>query len=202
VKFIVFDMDGILLDTSRCHARAYADLWQRYRVEGPEYSLIAGRPTREVVEPYTRDVAEWVAFKQERAREYLRSDTVRFSDVQPCLEAIHAIGYGMGVATGASRRTAEMLLDGAGIAGFFRFVLTAEDVSRGKPHPEIYRRAAELAGMETVVAEDSAAGLQAAACAPTLVASIRSGLTIESPYFVGSFPTLVEFTEALGVEVG
>jgi HAD superfamily hydrolase (TIGR01509 family) len=201
VKFLVFDMDGVLVDTSGCHARAYGDLWRRYGVEGPEYASIAGRPTREVVEAYTRDVAEWTAFKQARAREYLSAEPVLFDDVRVSMEAIHRAGWGMGVATGASRATAEMLLARAGIGGFFQFVLAAEDVSRGKPDPEIYRRAADLAGAETIVIEDSAAGLQAAAAASSAVACVRTALRIESPFFLGSYPGLVEFTRAVGVEI-
>jgi len=201
VKFLVFDMDGVLVDTTSCHARAFDDLWRRYGIEGPEYAAIAGRPTREVVAPYTRDIAEWTEFKQQRAREYMRAEPVVFDDAAPCIRALHRAGFGMGVATGASRATAEMLLERAEIAGFFRFLLAAEDVIHGKPHPEVYRKAAERAEAKTIVVEDSAAGLQAAVAAASEVACVRSGLTCDSPLFLGSYPGLLGFTESLGVQV-
>jgi HAD superfamily hydrolase (TIGR01509 family) len=211
VKFLIFDMDGVLVDTCQCHARAYRDLWERCGVAGPAYGHIAGRPTVEVVAETTRTLAPsaqvlaaWVAFKQQRARAYLRTGPVVYDDVQPSLAAIHRAGIGMGVATGASRETAELLLHRAGIAGFFRFVLTAEDVRHGKPDPEVYRRAAELSGVaaeRAAVVEDSASGLEAAAAASTRVACVRTGLSISSPLFLGSFPGLVDLTRALGVEL-
>jgi HAD superfamily hydrolase (TIGR01509 family) len=110
----------------------------------------------------------------------------------------------MGVATGASRHTAELLLDRAGIASFFQFVLTAEDVSRGKPDPEVYRRSAELSGVSgdaVAVVEDSTSGLEAAAAAGACTACVRSGLSISSPLFLGSFPGLVDFARAIGVDI-
>ena len=201
MKFLVFDMDGVLVDSTPCHDRAYRDLWRHYGVAGPEYSAIAGRPTREVVAAYTADIDEWAAYKQQRARQYLITEPVMFADVLPCLEALHVSGVRMGVATGASRANAELLLDRAGIAGFFQFVLTAEDISRGKPDPEIYRRAAELAGQDTLVVEDSAAGLAAAAAASASVACVRTGLSHPSPFFLGSYPDLTTLTRTLGVEV-
>lgn len=202
MKFLVFDMDGVLVDTSGCHARAYNDLWKRFGIDGPEYAAIAGRPTREVVQAYTRDVLEWTAFKQKRAYEYLTAEHVVFDDVQPCLEAIHRAGFRMAVATGASRTTAKMLLDRAEIAVFFEFVLTAEDVNRGKPDPEVYTKASQIAAAKTLVVEDSASGLEAAVAASSDVACVRSGLSIESPLFWGTYPGLLEFTRTLGVQVG
>ena len=211
MKFLIFDMDGVLANTCECHAMAYRDLWARCGVGGPAYSDIAGRPTVEVVMEFTRrlapcphDLEEWVAFKQQRAREYLRTAPVAYDDVLPSLKAIHRACIGMGVATGASRTTAELLLNRAGIASFFEFLITAEDVSNGKPDPEIYRRATQLAGVpvgQAAVVEDSASGLKAATAASTRVACVRSGLSISSPLFLGSFEGLLDMTKAIGVEV-
>src|SRR5262245_2586318 len=105
-------MDGVLVDTCGCHARAYQGLWDRCGIASPPYAAIAGRPTTEVVAQYAGAVrsspgliAEWVAFKQQRAREYMRTGPVAYDDVLPTFEAIERAGIGMGVATGASRAT-------------------------------------------------------------------------------------------------
>ena len=211
MRFLIFDMDGVLVDTCRCHARAYNDLWERCGVAGPAYEAITGRPTLEVVREFTRALApsedalaEWVTFKQQRARRYLQSETVIYPDVAPSLAALHRDGIGMGVATGSSRETAEALLERAAIAHYFHFVLTAEDTSRGKPDPQIYRKALELSGVaseEAMIVEDSASGLEAAVAAAVPVACIRSGLHMASPLFLGSFAGLVDLTRAIGVEI-
>lgn len=204
-------MDGVLVDSSYSHHQAYMDLWQQCGLDGPDYNEIAGRPTHEVVSTCTqhlnptRSVLErWVTFKQERARHYLASEPVAFEDTLPCLRAIQRHGIGMAVATGASRVTAKMLLDRLAIEHFFKFVLAAEDVRNGKPHPEVYQTAVALAGAgpeQAVVAEDSASGLKAAVAASVLVASVRSTLSIDSPLFLGSYPDLLRFCTAIGVDV-
>jgi HAD superfamily hydrolase (TIGR01509 family) len=211
VKFLVFDMDGVLVQTSGCHERAFLDLWRQCGIQGPPYSAIAGQSTREVVRQYTRPLApspqaveEWIAFKQMRAREYIRTEPVVFDEVLPCLNACRRTGVGMAVATGASRSTTGILLQRAGIRDFFQFVLTSEDVRNGKPDPEIYQAAVARAGAapgETMVVEDSLSGLEAAAAASTYVACVRSGLSIRSPFFFGAYGNLVDLTRAVGIEV-
>lgn len=202
MNFVIFDMDGVLVDTSPCHARAFADLWQRYGVDGPAYASIAGRPTREVVAAYTAAIEEWTEFKQSRAREYIRTEPLAFPDVLPCLEALRRAGIGMGVATGASRENAYLTLSIAGIEPFFQYVLTADDIRHGKPHPEIYLRATGLAyPARSIVVEDSVAGLASAAAAGVPAACVRTGLNDASPLFWGSYSSLADFARSLGVEV-
>jgi len=202
VNFLIFDMDGVLVDSTACHARAFDDLWRRLGVDGPPYPEIAGQPTREVVARYTRDVAEWTAFKQQRAREYLAEGSFAYDDALPCLDAMRRAGIHMAVATGASKVTAEMLLERARLMPYLDFVLTADDVAAGKPDPEMYRRAVEQSGVApaaTAVVEDSRSGLEAAAAATVPVACVRTGLTLDSPLFLGSFAGLREFGAAVGV---
>ncbi len=69
------------------------------------------------------------------------------------------------VATSSRRSYAERLLGGHGLRAHFTFVLAAEDVERGKPDPEIYRKAVSRFGVPApavLVLEDSPAGLAAA----------------------------------------
>jgi sugar-phosphatase len=70
--------------------------------------------------------------------------------------------------SGAARADIELVLGAAGLAGLVATVVSAEDVSAGKPDPEGYLRAAAAVGVEAgeaVVVEDSEAGVQAAKAA-------------------------------------
>jgi HAD superfamily hydrolase (TIGR01509 family) len=80
-----------------------------------------------------------------------------------------------GVATSSARRYLETILQRFNLLERFHFTLTAEDVTHGKPHPEIYLKAAErlqVAPQEMLVLEDSHAGSLAAAKAGAVVISV------------------------------
>jgi HAD superfamily hydrolase (TIGR01509 family) len=204
---IVFDMDGVLVDSVGCHAEAYRALWARINEpNGPPYSAIAGVRTEQVVRevtaqrhPSEAQLAEWINFKQARARACLQG-LPAFPDVIPSLVKLQAAGSRFAVGTGASRGTTDLLLPQAGLARFFPVTVSADDVTRGKPEPETFLRAIELSKGEpghSLVVEDSAAGLEAGAASGAWTASVRSGATIQHPRFLGSYPDIARLADEL-----
>ena len=197
MKLVVFDLDGVLIDSNASHARAFQDLWARLGVNGPDYSTIAGMRTTEVVERVTagrpatdQERREWVEFKQARGRQYLSEGVGLFPDVPDALGRLRDAGHDLAIGTGASRQTALWAIESAGIRPFFGVVVTADDVRAGKPAPDVFLEAMRQAGgrpEETLVVEDSAAGLFAADAAGAWSAGVRSGVVIASPRFVGAF---------------
>jgi HAD superfamily hydrolase (TIGR01509 family) len=197
---VVFDMDGVLTDSSSGHARAYADLWALIGVTTPpEYREISGRPTEPVVREYTRplnpaeeDIRRWVEFKQVRAREYLGRPAA-FPDALPTISALAGEGFRMALGTSASRTTTEMLMSRAGLDRYFEVMVTGNDVARGKPAPDTFSEAISRAGGSpetSLVVEDSPAGLSAAVAAGAWALSVRTGETVEHPRFLGAHPDL------------
>jgi HAD superfamily hydrolase (TIGR01509 family) len=204
---IVFDMDGVLVDSVGCHAQAYRDLWARINEpNGPPYARIAGVRTVQVVRevtayrhPAEADITEWVNFKSNRARECLKG-LQAFPDMFSSLEKLQAAGSRFAVGTGASRATADLLLRQSGLDHFFPIVVTADDVTHGKPEPETFLLAITRAGgvpAQSLVVEDSEAGLVAGAAAGAFTASVRSGETIQGPRFLGTFPDVASLTAFL-----
>jgi len=199
-SLIIFDMDGVLADSSPCHARAYQDLWKEVGVEGPRYDSIMGRPTGEVIREITRDLAptteqeeQWIRFKQERARVYLQKETVTFPDTREVLEKLTASGTAIAVGTSASRETAELLLRQIGVLPLIPVLVTSDDVREGKPAPDTYLEALRRSGGDpdrTLVVEDSLSGLRAATAAGTWSAAVRNNLGFSGPRFLGNFPDL------------
>jgi HAD superfamily hydrolase (TIGR01509 family) len=206
-SLIVFDMDGVLTDSTGCHARAFADLWAEIGLERPPaYPDIAGRPTDSVVRQYTGSlhpdaaaVQRWVRFKQERARAYL-AGTGGFPDALPVVTALARAGYRLALGTGASRHTTSLLLSQAGLDPFFPVVITGEDVKRGKPAPDTFVQAIQQAGghpASSLVVEDSSAGLAAGLAAGAFAASVRTGEAMDHDRFIGTFADLTELLAAL-----
>jgi HAD superfamily hydrolase (TIGR01509 family) len=205
---MIFDMDGVLADTSRCHSKAYEDLWRKIQVKGPPYGSIAGRTTAEVIaqltlelNPSPAEMQEWVRFKQEQARKYLASEALIYDDTLLSLAALTQRRIQLALGTGASRETTEIILKRLKIFDFFTIIFTAADVESGKPSPEIYLRImteAEASRNRTLILEDSVVGLESAVAAEAFVASVRTGHQIDCPRFIGAFSDLRELTLAIG----
>ena len=130
VSRVIFDLDGVLTDSTPCHRRAFADLWTELGIDGPPYEEVAGRSTWAVVEEVTAPLSpseelirEWAARKQGRAIELLSTAEALFPDVLPVLDALRDLKVPMAVGTGASRRRTMDLLTGAGIRGYGNLVI-------------------------------------------------------------------------------
>src|SRR5262245_9533967 len=199
-ELFIFDLDGVLVNTTPSHARAYDDLWRKLGIEGPPYGQIAGRKTSEVVaeattemKPSEAQIREWVGFKKIRARQRILTDEIVYSDSLSSLTALTREKVTLALGTGASRETTDIVLRRLGLTGFFSIVVTAEDVTEGKPSPECYQNIiarAALSPGKTLVLEDSSAGLAAALAAEAYAASVRSGEKAQHPRFIGSFADL------------
>lgn len=206
-RLLVFDMDGVLVDTGGCHARAFAELWDRLGIEGPGYDEIAGRRTSDVIQefaaalhPSPSTLRAWTRWKQERARALLSSEPIRFHDSEDALRSLARAGLRMALGSGASRATVDAILGRFGWTGLFGPVVCAEDVERGKPAPDVYRLLLERSRVEpsdALVVEDSAAGIEAGLACGARVVSVRSGLRSPHPRFVASCADLAELARCL-----
>ncbi len=211
-RCLAFDLDGVLVDTSPCHAQAYAELWRDLGVEGPTYACLAGRRTRDVLAEVAAALAvsaeqldAWTHRKQERAREIVARAPIDFADSAPTLRALHAAGLRLALGTSASRTTADLVLRRFGWEAMLVPVIAAEDVQRGKPDPEVWETLLARAGVDpadALVVEDSGAGIAAGLGSGAYVACVRSGLGADHPRFVGSFADLATLAARLGVGQG
>jgi HAD superfamily hydrolase (TIGR01509 family) len=197
---VICDMDGVLVATSPCHEQAYSELWGQLGITGPEYETIAGRKTREVVAEYTaalspseEHILRWVARKQERARSLMEVVDLRFDDTIPFLNHVAARGVPLALGTSASKDTTQSVLECQGLTEYFGSVVTADDVMAGKPAPDIYSRIVDRTGTrsaEVLIIEDSMAGVEAALAAQAFAVSVRTGVMVEHPRFLGAFRDL------------
>jgi HAD superfamily hydrolase (TIGR01509 family) len=203
---LIFDLDGVLVNTIPSHARAYDDLWRKLGIEGPPYERITGRKTSEVVaevtagmKPSESQIREWVGFKQDRARRRILTEEIVYSDSL----ALAREGVKLALGTGASRETTDIVMRRLGLIGFFSIVVTAEDVTEGKPSPECYQNIiarAAISPRKTLIIEDSSSGLAAALAAEAYAASVRSGEKARHARFIGSFEDLT--TLLLNLRIG
>lgn len=210
IKGIVFDMDGVLVDTSPSHAAAYEKLWQSLSIDGPEYPVIAGRGTKEVVAEYAGHLSQEqldnaVSLKQEAALGILETADISYNDTREALSRLQSIGMPMLVATSASKASAELALKNANIKHFFSAVITAADVERAKPAPDLFVKGIEahdLLPKQVLILEDSYSGVLAALASGAFVVAVRDSAELDNTItkqtnFLGYFDDVADVVTAL-----
>ncbi len=183
IRAVVFDLDGLMFDTEalffRVTSRVLAARGKRFTPE--IMRALIGRRAAEVAgwlktmvgidEPPEIVLGE----VRERFAEEVDTAVHPTPGLLALLDHLHRRGLPTAVATSSGRAYADRLLTRHGLSGRFAFVLTSEDVARGKPDPEIYRLAADRFAVpagELLVLEDSPAGVEAARGAGALTVAI------------------------------
>jgi beta-phosphoglucomutase len=173
---LIFDMDGVIVDSNPVHCQAWVLYNRRFGVETDAAMLqrMYGKRNDEIVRDFFgphlshAEVAAHGAAKERLYRE-LMADRLSRSLVPGIGQflARHG-GADMALATNAEPANVAFVLEAAGLRPYFRLVVDADTVARPKPYPDIYLRAAEQLGAQPrncIVFEDSLAGVAASRAA-------------------------------------
>lgn len=183
VRAVVFDMDGLMFNTELVFNATGTELLRR-RGKTPHPELFARMMGRRAPDAFAAmiELMELTETFEELREEseaifasLLEDILAPMPGLFTLLERIEAAGLPKGVATSSSRRYLEEMLGRFDLLDRFHMTLGAEDVTHGKPHPEIYLKAArrlEIDPAEMMVLEDSEAGTRAAAAAGAQIISI------------------------------
>lgn len=183
IKAVVFDLDGLMFNTEDVFNLSGRELLAR-RGKQMTHELLSRMMGRRANEAFAIMVE--MMELSETIDDLLDESRIIFQDLLPAhlaplpglfelLALIESRGLPKGVATSSSRAYLEDILGRFNLLARFDTTLTAEDVTHGKPHPEIYQKAAEklaIAPGEMLVLEDSEAGTHSAARAGAVVVSI------------------------------
>jgi beta-phosphoglucomutase len=201
---VIFDMDGVLLDSGAHHRNAWRLLLEELGVTpAPDFwRCTLGRPAEEAVALLLeRAVApDEAATLARRKRDHYSRLAAR--GMQPIagapvfVAALARRGVPRAVATSASRHDAETLLCEVGIRDHFEVVVTAEDVRWGKPNPEVFLRAAAGLGWPPkgcLVFEDAVVGVHAACNAGMRVIGLTTAHTARELLAAGAERAIPDF---------
>lgn len=205
---VVFDMDGVLIDTGAHHRAAWRALLHELGIEPAEdfWRLTIGRPAEEAVplllgvELSVEEAWRLAARKREHYVVFARRGVQAVAGVGEFVETLASAGVPCAVATSASRYDVERLLLTLGFAKRFRAIVTSEEVRLGKPDPEVYVRAAEALGISPkrcLAFEDSVAGIHSACGAGMAVVGVTTAYTHDELTAAGAVRTIPSF-EGLG----
>ena len=170
----IFDWDGVVIDSSRHHEESWNRLAREEKLNLPGGHFLKGFGMKnEAIIPgilgWTRDEAE--IRRLSLRKEVLYREIIRewgldaLPGVRPFLERLEAAGIPRVIGSSTHRLNITASLDILGLGSFFSAVVSAEDVSMGKPDPEVFLLAAgkiDRAPSLCVVFEDAPMGIQAA----------------------------------------
>ena len=175
-RAVIFDVDGVLVDSYRAHYEAWKRVGRRAgRPIGENtFASLFGRRNREILRLLWGDVLteaqadELARWKEVQYREVLRTDFRPMDGAAELLDALKAAGFLLAVGSSGPLQNVRITLEGLGRAGLFDATVTGAEVRAGKPDPEVFLKASAKLGLEPhacAVVEDSIAGVEAARAA-------------------------------------
>lgn len=182
LQALLFDFDGIVVDTEPLHERALQALYAHHNfpLEDPHFYALKGRPATVVFHEIARQFGgDATQLRAEKDALYLElyHDVPLVDGIVAFLEAVHG-SYEIGLVTSADRHHVELAMDRhPALRPFFPVWITAQEVTHPKPHPQPYRMAAarlNCAMAHCLVIEDSVLGVQSGVASGAMVAG-RTG---------------------------
>ena len=169
----IFDFDGVLVNSMEAHFASYKQALaeERVPIDKAKFYSNAGMTGREQIAFFADKVGIEIDVEKVYARKgQLWSDYTDLIRQIPCnlelLKCLRAAGYPTAIATGSTPPSISPIMDRYDIK--VDAVVTADDVERGKPHPDLFLCAAERLGVkpeQCIVLEDSDVGIAAAEAA-------------------------------------
>jgi beta-phosphoglucomutase len=172
IRGVVFDMDGVIVDSHPAHRRAWKQFLQSVGFDASEQELdfiLDGRKREEILRHFLGDLsAEQVRHYGRRKDEMLRrliNGLRPVEGVVQLLASLRQAGLKTAIATsGGTARTLGSLCE-LGLIDYFDAIVTGDDVRKGKPDPSIYRLAAQRLAedpTDLLAIEDAASGVESA----------------------------------------
>lgn len=171
---VVFDLDGTLVDSEPNYYEAGRRTLAEYGVADftwADHEAYVGISTRETVADWKRryglraTVGELLAVKNRHYLGIARTSARAYPEMRRFVELLADEGVPMAVASGSSPEAIGTILARTGLDAHLRTVVSADEVARGKPAPDVFLEAARRLGAEParcVVLEDAAPGAAAA----------------------------------------
>jgi HAD superfamily hydrolase (TIGR01509 family) len=182
---VVFDMDGVIVDTNPTHKIAIQQFCARYGFDLSEEELrtkVYGRTNRDWITNLFGKLAEEqleaYAFEKEQLFRELYAPIIEpVKGLVAFLDLLKTNNIPCSIATSAPPANVDFVLSATGIGHYFDLILDERVVSRGKPDPEIYLKSAKalnLPNAQCIVIEDSLSGVAAAKASGSKVIGITT----------------------------
>ncbi len=173
IKAVIFDMDGLMIDSERVTFECYQEILKGMNLTMDEefYKTLLGKPLKGIYQRfydvYGNDFPIEDVIKDVHALMAQRFETEGVpvkTGLKSLLEYLKINNYKTIVATSSNRDRVDTILAQAQITDYFDDSICGDEVTKGKPNPEVFLKSCQKLGVsvdEAIVLEDSEAGIQA-----------------------------------------
>jgi beta-phosphoglucomutase len=182
---VIFDLDGVLVDTGWAHRQSWYDLAEKegysmtdeffYSTFGMQnYQIIPMLLGRNALSEEIDRLSDW---KEQRYRDIIKEKLTPAEGAKSLLIDLKKERFLLAVGSSAPRANLELVLDCTDLRDYFDAYVTGQDVTRGKPAPDTFLKAAEKLSLNTnrcVVVEDAVQGIEAGKAAGMGVVAVTT----------------------------
>ena len=207
IKAIIFDMDGLMIDSERVTFECYQEILKGMNLTMDEefYKTLLGKPLKGIYQRfydvYGNDFPIEDVIKDVHALMAKRFETEGVpikTGLKSLLEYLKENNYKTIVATSSNRDRVDTILSQAQITDYFDDSICGDEVTKGKPNPEVFLKSCQKIGVnvdEAIVLEDSEAGIQASYDAGIKVICIPDMKYPEKQYEEKTFKILKDLND-------
>ena len=207
IKAIIFDMDGLMIDSERVTFECYQEILKGMNLTMDEefYKTLLGKPLKWIYQRfydvYGNDFPIEDVIKDVHALMAKRFETEGVpikTGLKSLLEYLKENNYKTIVATSSNRDRVDTILSQAQITDYFDDSICGDEVTKGKPNPEVFLKSCQKLGVnvdEAIVLEDSEAGIQASYDAGIKVICIPDMKYPEKQYEEKTFKILKDLND-------
>jgi HAD superfamily hydrolase (TIGR01509 family) len=208
LKAIIFDLDGTLVDSLPYHHESWRIFFKNNNLEEHDFSEVLkeykGGGTLELMtsvfgDMYTKDELKKMTDDKEIIfRDIYKSKIYPIEGLNKFLDNLKENNILLSIGSNAIRENVLMTIEELGITDYFSSIICGDEVSKGKPNPEMYLKTLSNLKMdknECIIFEDSIEGVTAAKNAGIKSIGVTSSQSSEILKSVGAFKTINDYTE-------
>lgn len=195
LKAVLFDMDGVIVDTEPLHRKAYFKMFEEVNIEVslPMYDSFTGQATLPICRTLcqhfnlSESPEHLVSIKRKHFKYLFENDSelALLDGVRELIQDYYNNGLTLVLASSASMPNINRIFERFDLNQYFKAKISGADLKASKPHPEIFLKAAELAEEHTdncMVIEDSTNGIAAAKAANIYCVGFKSPHSTNQDY--------------------